>query len=65
MLSAVIGVADKTGEIKVTLTSKGLPDCVVTLDAVRRNMTAVHRRLKTLALLLPSVAGQTRYLLER
>ena len=41
---AVIGSTDKTGEIKVTLTSKGLPDCVVTLDAVEANMTAAHHR---------------------
>lgn len=55
---AVIGVADKTGEIKVTLTSKGLPDCVVTLDAVKAEYDSGTSSLENVGF-APTECGRT------
>ena len=55
---AVIGSTDKTGEIKVTLTSKGLPDCVVTLEAIKSEYDSGTSSLENVAF-APAECGRT------
>ena len=55
---AGIGSTDKTGEIKVTLTSKGLPNCVVTLDAVKAEYDSGTSSLENVGF-APTECGRT------